>query len=258
MRTNYHTHTQRCRHAQGSEEDYIRQALDANVSVLGFADHAPFPDKDYGYRMPYEELEEYFFTVDRMAEEYACDIIIKKGLEIEYMPQYQAFYERLYEKYSVDYLLLGEHFFFDEHGNFVNIALSESTENYVSYAKAVRDAMRTGYFQMVAHPDIFAMNRFAWDRNCDLATDLILDAAAETGTILEYNANGFRRGIQDYPDGRRYMYPHKLFWRRAAAAGLRVIVGSDCHEPKQVWDACMLRSLSDLAELGITPLETLD
>ena len=33
MKTNYHTHSQRCRHAQGTEEDYVRCALDAGVSI---------------------------------------------------------------------------------------------------------------------------------------------------------------------------------------------------------------------------------
>ena len=59
MKTNFHTHTQRCRHAQGCAEDYLRAALDSSLSVLGFSDHAPFPDFDYGYRMPFSELEEY-------------------------------------------------------------------------------------------------------------------------------------------------------------------------------------------------------
>ena len=57
MKANYHTHTERCRHAQGTEEDYIREALKAGVSILGFSDHAPFPDHDFGFRMPYDELE---------------------------------------------------------------------------------------------------------------------------------------------------------------------------------------------------------
>ena len=67
MKTNYHTHSQRCRHAQGTEEDYVRCALDAGVSILGFSEHAPFPDHDYGYRMPYEELSDHFSEVDRLA-----------------------------------------------------------------------------------------------------------------------------------------------------------------------------------------------
>lgn len=259
MKTNYHTHTDLCRHAQGSAEDYLRSALSAGVSVLGFSDHAAFPDQDYGYRMLYEELPIYFSEVDRLKEAYAAEIVIKKSLEIEYLPKYLPFYEELIAKYKPDYLLLGEHFFLDEAGEFHNItAPAEDTSVYVSYARAIAEALKTGYFQMVAHPDIFAMSKLPWDRNCDAATDIILEAAALNGVILEFNANGFRRGIHEYPDGERYMYPHRKFWERAVGSKVPVIVGSDCHNPTQVWDEAMSHAMEVLAQIGITPFETME
>ena len=53
---NFHTHTNRCRHADGIAADYVQSALSAGVTQLGFSDHAPFPDYDFGMRMPYCEL----------------------------------------------------------------------------------------------------------------------------------------------------------------------------------------------------------
>ena len=41
MRANYHTHTPRCRHAVGSEREYIEQAIEAGMEILGFSDHTP-------------------------------------------------------------------------------------------------------------------------------------------------------------------------------------------------------------------------
>jgi len=259
LKTNYHTHTQRCRHAQGSGEDYVHAALEAGVSVLGFSDHAPFPDHDFGYRMPYEELGDYFAEVDQLAQTYSSDITIKKSLEIEYLPQYRDYYEMLYIRYHVDYLLLGEHFFREKDGSVFNITTQPtSTEDYLRYARAVEEALETGLFQMIAHADIFTMSRLAWDRNCDAATDIILDAVKRTGTILEYNANGLRRGIVDYPDGPRHMYPHKNFWAKVPGSGIPVIVGADCHNPTQVWDGCMQESLDILSWIGITPCDTME
>lgn len=257
MKANYHTHTQRCRHAQGTEEDYIRAALEAGVSILGFSDHAPFPDIDYGYRMPYDELQTHFLAVDRLAKAHSSDIIIRKGLEIEYLPKYRAYYERLLGEDRLDYLLLGQHFFADPQGDAFFIVHTQDTQANVTYARSIAEALKTGCFKMLAHPDLFAMNPFAWDKNCDAATDIILNAALETGTVLEYNANGFRRGIHEYPDGNRYMYPHEAFWKKAAEANVPVIIGSDCHEPKQVWDECMPKARRELEKLGITPLHYL-
>ena len=257
MKTNYHTHTQRCLHAMGTEEDYIQAALNAGLSVLGFTDHAPFPDHDFGMRMPYSELEPYFSAVDHLATQYSSDILIQKSLEIEYLPQYESYYQFLLQTYKPDYLLLGEHFYFDEKGEVFNIYNAKSTGDYIHYANSIAAALKTGLFQMVAHPDLFALNHFEWDRNCDTASEIIVNAALETGTVLEFNANGYRRGIHDYPDGKRYMYPHMNFWKKAASSGASVMIGADAHEPYQVWDACMDKAIEVLHELGITPLETL-
>ncbi len=42
-KVNYHTHCARCRHAFGTEEDYVEKALEYNLDILGFSDHLPFP-----------------------------------------------------------------------------------------------------------------------------------------------------------------------------------------------------------------------
>ena len=35
-KTNYHTHTKRCMHAEGTEADYVKAALDAGLTLFGF------------------------------------------------------------------------------------------------------------------------------------------------------------------------------------------------------------------------------
>ena len=66
MTENYHTHTARCRHAAGTEEEYVLQAIAGGLKVLGFSDHTPFLFPN-GYcsriRMYPEELEGYVSTV---------------------------------------------------------------------------------------------------------------------------------------------------------------------------------------------------
>lgn len=253
MRTNFHTHVQRCRHASGIAEDYIQSALQSGVEQLGFSDHAPFPGDCFGMRMPYRELSEYFDELDELKIRYKEKIYLWKGLEIEYLPEFCNYYEKLLVECEVDYLLLGEHYYKSRRKETKNIYEADSTDLYVDYAKTVAQGIRTQLFQAVAHPDIFMINPWSWDKNCDKATDIILDAAVACNIPLEYNANGIRRGIWDFPDGKRYPYPHKSFWRVAALSGVRVIVGSDCHEPNQVWDESVKRSYKNLKKLGIVP-----
>lgn len=258
IRNNFHTHVQRCRHAQGSEEDYIEEALLKGLSQLGISDHGPYPDDPFGRRMPYGELGDYLETLDRLKEKYRGRLTIWKGLEIEYLPQYRDYYEELFTKWKLDYLLLGAHFYVDSEGNTANIyEVSTSTQEYLAYAKTLAEGMRTGLFRAVAHPDLYMLNHFAWDENCKRAADLILDTAVATDTILEYNANGFRWEKQSYPERIRHPYPYDGFWKIAAGAPIRVMVGSDCHGPGFLWDEAVERSYRNLESLGIEPVREL-
>lgn len=252
-----HTHTNRCRHADGIAADYVQSALSAGVTQLGFSDHAPFPDYDFGMRMPYCELSEYIEDINALTVQYRTDIILWKGLEIEYLPEYRDYYEALLTRSGMDYLLMGEHFYKNASGKTTNYTDALSTDEFPVYAQNVADGMKTGLFLAVAHPDIYMADNFVWDDNCKKAADIIIDTAVTTGTVLEYNANGFRREKKFYPDGTRYQYPHPAFWEMVKGSGARVIVGSDCHNPSQVWDVAIEKAYQNLYALGIHPISSL-
>ena len=89
MIENYHTHTTRCRHAEGSDEEYVRYAIDHGLQILGFSDHTPFlfPGDYYSrMRMYPEELADYVGSVRSLQKKYAGQIDIHLGLEVEYYP----------------------------------------------------------------------------------------------------------------------------------------------------------------------------
>ena len=81
-KTNYHTHTKRCMHAEGTEADYVKAALNAGLDVLGFSDHGPFPDNRFDSRMPYADLDEYLACMVALRPPVPFPIL--KGLELEY------------------------------------------------------------------------------------------------------------------------------------------------------------------------------
>lgn len=254
MKSNFHTHTNRCRHAGGTEADYAAEAFEKGLDILGFSDHAPFRDVDYGYRMQFDELSDYVAAVHAEHEKYAGKMRILTGLEIEYLPKYSHYYEYLLNDLKLNYLALGEHFF-DVNGEVVNIFSSENTDTFVLYAKAIAEALKTKYFTFLAHPDIMFLNCFAWDKNCDRACDIIVDAAVQTDIPVEFNANGIRRGKQEYPDGIRDPYPHPKFWSMAKEAGLKVLVGSDCHNPSQVYDESMQTAVNRAKNFKLNIIE---
>lgn len=255
MITNFHTHTYRCLHAKGTEEDYTLAAIKENVEILGFSDHAPFPDKDFGLRMQYSELSDYINELDRLKKLYSNKIRILKGLETEYHPQYLEYYKELLKNHGLDYLVLGEHTYTTSDRNLHNIFFADSTDDYINYANSVCEAMRTGLFAFVAHPDLMFINDKLWDNNCEKACNMIIDCAEETDTPLEFNANGLRRQKQPYLDGIRYPYPHEVFWEKVKEKNIRVIINSDNHIPEQINDEYVRLARSMAKDMNLNIIE---
>ena len=251
-KTNFHTHTSYCRHALGTAADYAASAAESGLSCFGISDHGPFPNHDFGLRMLAEELPAYVNEVTQLKKQYQSTMPIRLGLEIEYLSFQEDWYPRLLKEYSIDYLVLGEHFLESSDRKLLNIYAATSTTDYLLYASALEKGMRSGFFAFAAHPDLMFFNDFAWDENCEEACNIILSAAKELDFILEYNANGYRRGRQPFCDGARYAYPHRRFWKKAAEANIRTIINSDCHAPEQVWDWAMELAHKEAAALGLT------
>ena len=83
MLTNYHTHCNLCKHAGGTIEEYVLEAVDKGFDILGMSDHLPYKDVDYGYRMEYKEKDIYFDEITRLKEKYKKDIKLYSGMESE-------------------------------------------------------------------------------------------------------------------------------------------------------------------------------
>lgn len=97
MKTNYHTHTTRCMHATGDDEDYVLSAIKGGYRILGFSDHTPWKYRtDYvaDMRMLPEELPGYVESLKTLREKYHDRIDIRIGLECEYFPPIYPLAER--------------------------------------------------------------------------------------------------------------------------------------------------------------------
>lgn len=237
-------------HADGTEKDYVQAALDAGLDILGFSDHAPFPDNRFDSRMRYDQLDAHLARIRSLQDALhkggkACGLTgirplrLLAGLEIEYCADMTDYYQMLLSEKKLDYLLLGHHYYMEEDGcciHVFSIPKKYGTPAFLKYAREVQTALETGFFPVLAHPDVIFTNDFAWDQNCWEACELIIDAAARTGTVLELNANGIRKGLRLLGGTRRYPYPHPEFWKQVSAAKLPVLIGSDCHSPSYMRD----------------------
>ncbi|MBR0355033.1 MAG: histidinol-phosphatase [Oscillospiraceae bacterium] len=230
MIANYHTHTPRCGHAEGSERDYIEQALQRGLKLLGFSDHTPYDyfdsePRNRPIRMTPEELPGYAAAVRALAAEYRDRIEIRLGVEAEYYPKYFARLLELLRANGVAYMILGQHFLGNEIDEPYAGRPTLERKTLERYVAQTGEAMETGLFTYFAHPDLihFVGSRSVYDR--EMRT--LCRTALKTGTPLELNLLGVREGRH---------YPSERFWRIAAEEGNPVILGCDAHRPADLCD----------------------
>lgn len=240
MYANYHTHTWRCGHAVGTEKEYVEQAIEAGLKVLGFSDHTPYPFPD-GYvsniRMLPEQLEDYVNTVLSLRKEYRNDIQILLGLETEYYP---ALFDRLLElvsDYPIEYFILAQHCLGNEVNDFYSGAKTKNPDYLIRYCSQIIEAFDRKCFTYLAHPDLI---HFTGDPVLYEEQIRRLCKAARAHDIpLEINFLGLHE---------KRHYPNEAFWKIAGEEGNDVVFGIDAHKPSALQYSSTLQEAMALVE----------
>ena len=258
---NYHSHTPRCMHATGAEEEYVREAIRLGYEILGFADHTPWPYKsDFvaSMRMHICELDGYLRTVRALESAYAGRIRIHLGLECEAFPEFYPWLRELRESGAVDYLILGNHYDTnDERGGpyFGRCATGRQARRYAETTVA---GMESGLFDYLAHPDLFLESYPRFDADAERACRELCEAAKRLNMPLEYNLLGLQRNARDQARG-GLGYTIREFWEIAAEVGNRAIVGVDAHAPEQLDCVPLYREArAMLGDMGVEVVDVLD
>lgn len=252
MIANYHTHTPRCNHAEGTEREYVECALTAGLKILGFSDHAPqiFPGSYYSwFRMKPTELDGYVQTILALRQEYCGRIQIPIGLELEYYPALLPNLLPILRDQPLDYLILGQHFLGNEENDHYSGSPTADKRHLERYCDQAIDAMHTGLFTYFAHPDL--LNYIGGDEKfCRAQARRLCREAKQCGMPLEINLLGMLEGKH---------YPNERFWEAAAEEGCDVILGRDAHRPGQlleeIWEK---RALEIVKTYGLHLLDTAD
>ena len=249
MKVNLHTHTARCRHAAGTDEEYVLAAIEAGYTKLGFADHTPFPYPD-GYwphdKMHIEELEDYITSVNGLKEKYKDKIEILLGLECEVVPE---FYDFLWDcRKRMDFLILGNH---GDKRVVPFLGKMTTVPELEYYTQLAVDGMETGLFLYLCHPDLMFNSMTFFDDACDRLSREICRTANRLEIPLEYNL----LGLQKAKNPGAFGYPYHHFWEIAAEENVTAVIGVDAHKPEHMLNFDMEGASAMLKGMGIKVLD---
>ena len=241
---NYHTHTYRCKHACGTEIDYIEEAVKSGFKHLGFSEHCAYEDWPCSPgRIQVGEMDEYFNSIDRAKEEYKDRIKIYRGLEIEYFPELKNYFYELKEKY--DYLVVGEHSL-DRRGRDIDEICTD--EDAKLYCKYICESIENKVADYVAHIDYFMLGRHDFNDVCRDVVKEIATCAKAYDVPVELNLKGAGYGVKEYDGYKSLIYPHTKTLEVLAEVEPTIVIGYDAHNPKVLGNRELEKEVRELAK----------
>ena len=252
--SNYHSHIALCGHAEGTIEDYVKEAIRNNYEEIGISDHAPIPVDFVGKEMHEYLWLSHMMTIDDFYNIYLKEldyciekypnIKILKGLEIEYIENCDNYFQTLYSK--VDYFNLGVHYF--TYNNKILSSYDYLTEEELEgYVINIEKALSKGWYNCLVHPDLYLYRVSEFTSYHEQLARRIIEACIKNNVYLEINANGKNK------------YPRKEFWQIVKQyKDAKVIIGSDAHLIKNFHGENVFRAMNFALENEINVLSKME
>ena len=256
MRIDYHTHHNRCGHAQGTLRDMIQAAIEMGIDQLGLSDHSPhfFREQEHfdpRSAMARSEFPNYIAECVALRDEFAGQIDIRIGVESDYIAGWAERYHQIYNQFSLDYIIGSVHLF-DGHHVYSRQRWEEPgadpDEIYKAYFRHVQESTRYAHcWDIIGHCD--AVKALKRRPNGDLTAvlDETAQAIARSGLTVELNTSGMRKCQEVFPSPDMVARLHRL--------GVTFTFGSDAHSPQELmheWE----HVLDLLKQVGVREMAT--
>ncbi|MED1113642.1 DNA polymerase/3'-5' exonuclease PolX [Bacillus paramycoides] len=186
-----------------SIEEMVQACRARGYKFMAITDHSQYLKVANG--LTKERLREQAKEIERMNEKYS-DITILRGIEMDILPDATLDFddEVLAE---LDYVIGAIH--------------SSFSQDRETIMKRLRVALENKHVTMIAHPTGRLLGR---REGYDVDTDLLIELARETNTVLELNANPNRLDLSA-----------KLL-KQAQDAGVKVAINTDAHTLEMLED----------------------
>lgn len=244
----FHSHTFRCNHAEGDIEDYVSLAIKNGMKIYGVSDHVFLPGvSEPKTRGEYSCLDGYINAFKEAKKKHLNEIEMYLGFECEYASVFEDYYKSLLYEKGFDYLICGQHNGFDENKNYIHLVknhFGDEIEDLEEYVKEVNNAIRSGLFLYIAHPDLLFISAKEVTPQLERLSDELIECASKNNAVFEINIHGLYRQEKNAPYG-NIGYPASYFWKKVAKTNIRVVYGGDYHFLWEVGDKHLEEKLNE-------------
>ncbi len=198
--------------------DYCEVAGERGIRQMGITEHDRY-------------LDDIDLAAFQEARELSRDVELRLGIEIDFVPGKEEEMDRFATALPYDYIIGSVHRVAGEevdHPDHKEIYEKWDTYDlYVAYYENVRKAALSGRFDVLGHPDLIKIFRRFPERDITSALEETADAVAESGIVVDVNAAGLRKPIDE-------IYPSRDFLEMFHRRGVQIILSSDAHAPNEV------------------------
>lgn len=228
----YHIHTPLCGHAVGQPDEYTAKAIEVGLEEIGFSDHAPLLTHDApDLTMHMGQLSEYHKMIEDARERCRDKLVVKVGIEADFIPGYEEQTKALLEKYPYDYVIGSIHFIkewgFDNPAEKQDWQYKDVDQVYHDYYDLLQQSAECGLFDILGHVDLVKKFGHRPQENLKEEIETTAEVLKEVGVVVEINTAGLRKPVKE-------IYPALNVLKIYNKFGVPITFGSDAHEPLEV------------------------
>lgn len=225
-----HMHSDFSADCQVSTEDMVIGAIQKGLKEICFTEHIDYeyPDESIVFEF---DLTKYDKEIKRLQNQYANQILIRKGVEIGVQPHILHKYEQLMDAETFDFVICSMHTTDKQSLHYKEIFQGRTVEEafelyYSEYLHCIRNFKQ---YNVLGHVDL--IKRYTDTPSKDLFHDAL------TEIFNEVISNG--KGIELNTSGVRYGLPHALPSEDVLAlykqcGGEIITLGSDAHRVSEL------------------------
>ncbi|MBU1997460.1 MAG: histidinol-phosphatase HisJ [Candidatus Omnitrophica bacterium] len=230
--SDYHIHTKLCGHAIGELSEYADQAIKTGLKEIGISDHAPLVSHENPeITMSFYDLPVYHKMIEALKSEYSGKLLIKFGIEADFIEGYEDKTKAILDAYPYDYVIGSVHYVdmwgFDNPDEQDKWKEKKISSVYRAYHENLQKCALSGMYDIMGHVDLVKKYGHRPDEDITAVVEETARVFKESNVAIEINTSGLRKPVGE-------IYPSLSDLKIYCAAGIPIVFGSDSHAPNQV------------------------